>query len=108
MPNYTYRCQKCGHEFTRFQRITEEPLTCCCEECGGPVKRLIGAGAGLVFKGDGFYITDYKRKQTGQGGKKRPPAPKADKSGGKKEANNVSRSDPAPSADAGKKKDAGK
>jgi len=61
MPTYEYQCQTCGHEFEEFQRITAEALTACpLEECEGTVKRLISAGGGLLFKGSGFYITDYR------------------------------------------------
>ena len=59
MPTYEYECDKCGITFERFQKITEEPIK-KCPECGGPVRRLIGAGAGVIFKGSGFYATDYR------------------------------------------------
>lgn len=65
MPTYDYLCQACEHRFEAFQSITAAPLT-SCPSCSGAVKRLIGAGAGLIFKGSGFYITDYKNT----GGKK--------------------------------------
>jgi len=65
MPTYEYRCDKCNHEFEVFQLITEEPLS-RCPKCRGKVTRLISAGAGLIFKGSGFYITDYKKKGTGE------------------------------------------
>lgn len=61
MPTYDYECQKCGHGFEAFQRISEKPLS-RCPECKGKVQRLIGAGAGLLFKGTGFYETDYRSK----------------------------------------------
>ncbi len=67
MPTYEYVCEKCNHKFEVFQSITAAPLTICPEKsCSqkqwgkGRVKRLIGAGAGLLFKGSGFYITDYR------------------------------------------------
>ena len=63
MPNYDYVCQSCNHEFEVFQQMTAAPLK-KCPECGGPVKRKIGTGAGLIFKGSGFYITDYKKNKT--------------------------------------------
>ena len=63
MPTYDYQCKKCGHAFEVFQSMTEKPLK-ICPECKGPVKRLIGSGAGLIFKGSGFYITDYKKKES--------------------------------------------
>ena len=61
MPTYEYECQKCGHQFEKFQSITAEPLKACPQKgCRGKVKRLISAGGGLLFKGSGFYITDYR------------------------------------------------
>ena len=59
MPTYDYICFSCGNKFEMFQSMTEKPLS-NCPECGGKVKRLIGAGAGAIFKGSGFYQTDYK------------------------------------------------
>jgi len=59
MPTYEYKCRDCGHAFERYQRISEEPLD-ECPECGGRVQRLISSGGGLVFKGPGFYATDYR------------------------------------------------
>lgn len=59
MPTYQYRCNECSHEFSEFQSITADPLS-TCPECGGAVKRLISGGAGFLFKGDGFYTTDYR------------------------------------------------
>ena len=65
MPTYDYRCQECGHTFDVFQRMSEDVLT-DCPECGKPgLRRLIGSGAGIIFKGSGFYETDYKRSRTG-------------------------------------------
>jgi len=63
MPTYDYVCKACGYEFEAFQNITEEPLK-MCPKCQGKVQRKIGSGAGLIFKGSGFYITDYKRKNS--------------------------------------------
>ena len=60
MPTYDYECSKCGYTFEAFQKISDDPLT-VCPKCGGPVKRLIGGGLGIIFKGSGFYTTDYKR-----------------------------------------------
>ncbi len=61
MPNYDYQCEQCRHLYEKFQQMTDAPDT-VCPKCGGPVRRLIGTGAGLIFKGSGFYETDYKRK----------------------------------------------
>jgi putative FmdB family regulatory protein len=58
MPTYEYRCAA-GHEFEQFQRMSEAPLR-ECPQCGAPAERLLSAGAGLLFKGSGFYITDYR------------------------------------------------
>jgi putative FmdB family regulatory protein len=67
MPTYEYVCAKCGHEFEKIQSIAAEPLSTCLKEaCAqkkwgrGKVKRKLSAGAGLIFKGSGFYITDYR------------------------------------------------
>jgi putative FmdB family regulatory protein len=65
MPTYEYQCRKCGHLFEAFQSISEEPIK-QCPVCPGPVRRLISSGAGLIFKGSGFYITDYKKKEQKQ------------------------------------------
>jgi putative FmdB family regulatory protein len=64
MPTYEYECDACGHIFEKFQSITAKPVR-KCPECNGHVRRLIGAGSGVIFKGSGFYETDYKRKRTG-------------------------------------------
>ncbi len=59
MPTYEYECRACGHRFERFQPITARPAA-SCPECRKPARRLISAGAGLLFKGSGFYATDYR------------------------------------------------
>jgi putative FmdB family regulatory protein len=67
MPTYEYECQNCGHTFDVLQRITEDPLT-DCPKCKMPqLKRLIGAGIGIIFKGSGFYTTDYKSSGSSSG-----------------------------------------
>jgi len=58
MPTYEYECDSCGISFERLQRISDDPIR-KCPECGGKVRRLISSGGGLVFKGPGFYATDY-------------------------------------------------
>jgi putative FmdB family regulatory protein len=60
MPTYEYYCPTCDATFDYFQSITAEPLS-ACPECHNPVQRKISGGAGLIFKGSGFYITDYKK-----------------------------------------------
>lgn len=62
MPTYEYQCNNCGYVFEAFQSIKDNPLK-KCPRCGkDTLKRLISGGAGLIFKGTGFYLTDYKRK----------------------------------------------
>jgi putative FmdB family regulatory protein len=61
MPTYEYRCDKCACFFEEFQSITAAPLK-TCPQCGGSVQRLISTGNGFLFKGSGFYITDYRGK----------------------------------------------
>ncbi|HEY1661393.1 MAG TPA: FmdB family zinc ribbon protein [Verrucomicrobiae bacterium] len=77
MPTYEYICEKCGHEFETVRSISAGPLKICPEDlCAkkkwgrGRVKKQIGAGAGLLFKGSGFYITDYRSKNYAEGAKK--------------------------------------
>ncbi len=69
MPTYDYKCLACDTQFEKFQGITAPPIE-ECPECGGKVKRLIGAGAGLIFKGSGFYITDYRSEGYKESAKK--------------------------------------
>jgi putative FmdB family regulatory protein len=84
MPTYEYVCTKCGHEFEQFQSIADKPLTVCPKEnCGtkkwgrGKVKKKISAGAGLIFKGSGFYITDYRSEKYKEAAKKDSAASKS-------------------------------
>jgi len=85
MPTYDYACDKCGLTFERVQSMKDATLTVCPRElCAqkrwgrGRVKRLVGAGAGLIFKGSGFYITDYRSEGYKAAAKKdAPPAPVA-------------------------------
>ncbi len=60
MPTYSYECRKCGHVQDLFHAISANPRV-KCEDCGGGCKRKLGTGAGIIFKGSGFYETDYKR-----------------------------------------------
>ncbi len=61
MPTYEYKCKACGYEMEEFQSITEEPLKHCPNCNTDNLVRVIGTGAGLIFKGTGFYLTDYKK-----------------------------------------------
>jgi len=64
MPNYDYVCAACGHEFESFQSMNDAPLTDCPSCSESRLKRKIGTGAGIIFKGSGFYETDYKKSES--------------------------------------------
>ena len=71
MPTYDYVCEKCSHEFEFFQSMKDPRLEDCpIDDCDGNVRRKIGTGAGLIFKGSGFYETDYRSESYKQGAKK--------------------------------------
>ena len=104
MPTYEYVCAKCGHEFEKIQSMADAALTVCPKElCGlkkwgkGKVKRAISAGAGLIFKGSGFYITDY-RSENYKAGAKKDAAPASGGDSGK------SSGDSKPAASSGETK----
>ena len=84
MPTYSYRCPECGHDYERLQKISDTTRV-KCPECGTTGERQITGGAGIVFKGSGFYITDYKRA-----GEKRDDTSKADKKSEAKETDKKS------------------
>jgi putative FmdB family regulatory protein len=93
MPTYQYECEKCGHQFELFQSMTDPALRVCPKDrCArerwgrGTVKRVIGAGAGLLFKGSGFYITDYRSEGYKQAAKQdsAPATTKTEASSGAK------------------------
>jgi putative FmdB family regulatory protein len=92
MPTYEYECESCDHRFEEFQSIMAKPIE-MCPVCQGVVRRLIGAGAGFLFKGSGFYQTDYRsssyqkkadaeKKKTEP--EKKPQAPVSSASGAEK------------------------
>ena len=83
MPTYEYECNKCKKKFDLFQGITE-PHVKKCPDCNGTVRRLISGGAGVIFKGSGFYATDYRSKSYTSGEKKEKEPVKCD-AGSKKE-----------------------
>ena len=95
MPTYDYKCLACDVRFEKFQGIMA-PVIEECPECGGKVKRLIGAGAGLIFKGSGFYTTDYRSDGYKESAKK-------DKNRHRTKAS--SSSDKSASSDKGEKKE---
>lgn len=82
MPTYTYKCMKCSHEMDVFHGMTEKPRV-KCTSCGSTqTRKLLGTGAGLIFKGSGFYETDYKKN----GGRSGDKAASPSKSNGKSES----------------------
>ena len=83
MPTYEYQCDSCGHQFEKFQSITAKPIR-KCPKCGKQkVRRLIGAGAGLKFKGNAFYKTDYRSESYRKDAEKEKPKPDSGKGSGK-------------------------
>ena len=70
MPTYEYECTKCKYRFEEFQKITDKPLQ-RCPKCHSKLRRLISGGVGLIFKGSGFYATDYKKPNLPQAREKR-------------------------------------
>jgi putative FmdB family regulatory protein len=64
MPTYVYKCQACGYEFEEFQSMSADPITLCPECNEDRAIRMMAGGSGLIFKGSGFYITDYKNKKS--------------------------------------------
>jgi putative FmdB family regulatory protein len=71
MPTYDYACIHCGHSFELFQKITDKQIE-KCPKCNKKVKRLIGTGSGIIFKGSGFYATDYRKKSKNETSAIRP------------------------------------
>ena len=69
MPTYEYECDNCNKTFEVFQKITDEPLK-KCPKCNKKIKRLIGGGSGVIFKGSGFYATDYRKSSSCSSDKK--------------------------------------
>ena len=101
MPTYEYVCEKCGHEFEKAQSISAKPLTICPEDSckqsrwgKGKVKRAISGGAGLLFKGSGFYITDY-RSDKYKAAAKKDSAPAASSTGDSKTSGGDAKAAPA-------------
>lgn len=96
MPNYDYECAKCGKRFEVFQSMNDPKLTACpADGCGGEVKRLLGTGGGIIFKGSGFYQTDYRSSSYQAGAK-------AESASGKTEAPAAKSETPAATAPAKK------
>ncbi len=96
MPTYEYKCPKCGHQFELFQKITEPPEH-RCPKCGATAQRLISGGHGIVFKGSGFYETDYKR--AGEKAKRKQKEEGGSSGGEKPKASGADSPQPKPKAD---------
>jgi putative FmdB family regulatory protein len=103
MPTYEYLCRGCGHGFDEFQMMSDKPLV-KCPKCGKRrLQRLLGTGAGIIFKGSGFYETDY-RKKTGTPPKKDAESSSESKSGeSKSPESKPAEPKPAPKKDSKKK-----
>jgi putative FmdB family regulatory protein len=76
MPTYDYQCENCGTTFEHFQSMSDDPLS-QCQDCNGSLKRLIGGGLGIIFKGSGFYVTDNKSKNSSSTASKAAPSVEA-------------------------------
>ena len=108
MPTYEYECKTCSHKFEIFQSISEDPIK-ICPECGKEVRKIIGGGLGIIFKGSGFYVTDNRKgsaseapkKSEGDSSEKKDTAKTSDSSGG-------SSSGDSSSGDSGKSKEPAK
>jgi putative FmdB family regulatory protein len=103
MPTYDYACDACGHEFEEWQSFKDDPLTKCPGCKKNKLRRLFGGGAAIIFKGSGFYETDYRRKDEA----KKNGKPEGESKPDKAEAPAAAESSGSSSGD-GKKKDAGK
>jgi putative FmdB family regulatory protein len=111
MPTYEYACQKCGQQFEFFQSMKDQPLTTCPKEkCQqkrwgkGRVKKLMSSGAGLLFKGTGFYITDYRSENYKQSAKKESAAGET-KSSSSESKTTPAKAESKPASSASAKKD---
>jgi len=95
MPTYEYECKKCSHRFEVFQSMSDEPIK-KCPECGKEVRRLVSGGAGVIFKGSGFYVTD-KQKKKEEGKEKKAEKKKEERKDKTVTSNASSPQSPAPS-----------
>ncbi len=99
MPTYEYRCPECGNQFEKFQRMSEDPVA-ECPQCGSRSERRLSAGAGLLFKGSGFYITDYRSESYKK-------AAESEKSGGEATGSDKKSTEPKASGAGGSSKESG-
>jgi putative FmdB family regulatory protein len=102
MPTYEYLCRQCGHRFEAWQKMTDDPLT-VCPNCGGAIRRVLYP-AGIVFKGSGFYKTEYgssggSTSNSGSGSKTEPGESKSTSEGGKSESTDSSKAPTSAAAD---------
>jgi putative FmdB family regulatory protein len=105
MPTYDYECDACGHAFELFQSINDS-VKKKCPECGKPkLRRLIGTGAAVVFKGSGFYQTDYRSESYKKAAEKEKPASES-KSDSKKDTKSETAAQSKPAADTSSSSDA--
>jgi putative FmdB family regulatory protein len=95
MPTYEYRCKSCGHEFEEFQTMSSEPLIMCPKCAKSTLKRLMSGGVGLIFKGSGFYETDYKKSKSSSSSmkKSKPDSKSESKSDSKPDSKSDSKPD---------------
>lgn len=98
MPTYEYECKSCGNITEVFHKMTAKPRV-KCPECGGRTKKLPGAGAGIIFKGSGFYETDYKHRSVPKNGEAKTDPQKAEPSGS--EAGSTAGAKTTPNGDSG-------
>ena len=103
MPTYTYQCKTCNHTFDLFHAMSSRPRVRCAE-CGKACRRLIGKGSGIIFKGSGFYETDYKQK--GMAGAAKSESKGESKSDSKTESKSESKSESKPESKSETKSDA--
>lgn len=101
MPTYEYECTKCQQPFEMFQSMRDAPIK-KCPKCGGKVKRLLGTGAGIIFKGKGFYQTDY-RSSSYKSGASADGAASTSSTSSSSSASSTTASAPAAKSDAGSK-----
>lgn len=99
MPTYEYECRSCHHEFETFQNMSADPLKKCPECKKNSLFRKIGTGAGIIFKGSGFYETDYRSSSYTEAAKKEKEKPVAEKT------DSTKAKDPAPVKDKNSSKD---
>jgi len=96
LPTYDYRCNACGHEFELFQSMTEKPKRKCPKCAALKLERLIGIGAGVIFKGGGFYETDYRSESYKKAAEADKKAADSGKSEGKSDSKPEKKSDAKP------------